>query len=232
MGCRRSMRVVTGGIGYLRPVAQLNSTARSSFETSPRRAPCCRRRGRRTLRAQMDAIGPAISHAGRLHLAVLDGDGEAIALAQHAQDQEIADGAGHAQAGHVRVAVLPRRGGLTCPARRRARSARRSRDCTATMRGRFVPIQPMRFHLREGLPHADEAGAAAGRIEDHVGQLPAELLGELQAHRLLALDAVGLLQGRDVNQPIGLLAVLDDGAAVGDEAVDEDKRCAPCRAIS
>ena len=54
------------------------------------------------------------------------------------------------------------------------------------------------LHLVEGLPHADQARAAAGRIDDRVGQLPAEVLGELVAHRLLALDAVRLLERRDV----------------------------------
>ena len=38
--------------------------------------------------------------------------------------------------------------------------------CTATMRGRLGPIQPERLHLVECLPHADQAGAAAGRVDD------------------------------------------------------------------
>src|SRR3546814_17705726 len=70
-----------------------------------------------------------------------------------------------------------------------------------------------------GLPHADQAGAAAGRVEDHVGHLPAELFGEFQAHRLLALDPVRLLQGRGV-EPAHLGAALAAGLpAIVDIAV-------------
>ena len=41
-------------------------------------------------------------------------------------------------------------------------------------------------------------GAAAGRIDDVRRQRPAELLGELDAHRLLPFDAIRLAQRRDV----------------------------------
>ena len=89
------------------------------------------------------------------------------------------------------------------------------------MRGRFGPIQPIASSLGEGLPHADDAGAAAGRVEDHVGQFPAELLGQFEAHRLLALDAVGLAQGRAVEPAERLLALGDEPAAIVDQPVDE-----------
>ena len=82
-------------------------------------------------------------------------------------------------------------------------------------------MKPMRLEFVECLPHADQAGAAAGRVEDDVGQPPAELLGELEAHRLLALDAVRLLERRDV-EPAHALAPLGDApAAVVDEPVHE-----------
>src|SRR2546429_5120539 len=41
-----------------------------------------------------------------------------------------------------------------------------------------------------------QAGAATGGIHDRIGQRPRELLRELEAQRLLALDAVGLAQRR------------------------------------
>ena len=47
--------------------------------------------------------------------------------------------------------------------------------------------QSQRFQFGEALPHADDAGAAAGRVDDGVGHAPAELLGQFEAHRLLAL---------------------------------------------
>src|SRR3712207_7089838 len=43
-----------------------------------------------------------------------------------------------------------------------------------------------------------EARAPARRVDYPVRQLPTELLGQLVAERLLALDAVGLLQRRNV----------------------------------
>ena len=76
------------------------------------------------------------------------------------------------------------------------------------------------LQLVERLPHADQAGAAAGRVEDHVGHVPAELLGEFQAHRLLALDAVRLLQRGRVEPADFRLAFADDLAAIVDIAVD------------
>src|SRR6185503_12473585 len=75
--------------------------------------------------------------------------------------------------------------------------------------------------LLESLPHADEANATAGRIDDDVGQLPFELLGELEAHRLLPLDAVRLLQGRCVVPAALGTRALHDRARVRDRARDE-----------
>ena len=63
------------------------------------------------------------------------------------------------------------------------------------------------LHFAEGFPDADEAGAAAGGVEQHVGQLPVELFGDFVAHRFLAFEAVRLLEGRDVEQgPVGVAA--------------------------
>src|SRR5207248_4145758 len=81
-----------------------------------------------------------------------------------------------------------------------------------------------RFEFGEGFPHPDDPGAAAGRVEDDVRQFPTQLLGQLDAHRLLALDAVGLSQGRAV-EPAGLpLALADELAAIVDQSVDEKYR--------
>ena len=53
------------------------------------------------------------------------------------------------------------------------------------------------------------------------GNLPAELLGQFDPHRLLALDAVGLAQGRAVEPADFLLALGDEPAAIVDQPVDE-----------
>ena len=55
----------------------------------------------------------------------------------------------------------------------------------------------------------------------------AALLGQLQAHRLLALDAVGLLQGGGVEPAHGLLALADDLAATVLLATDKPVLAAP-----
>ena len=75
------------------------------------------------------------------------------------------------------------------------------------LRARAGRLPADALHFLERLPHADHAGAAAGRIDDPVGELPIELLAELVGHRLLAFDAIRLLQRRDV-VPAERLALL------------------------
>ena len=146
-------------------------------------------------------------------------------VAHGPQDEEVADGARHAQAVGAGVRRSPRAPLSRCPARRRARWARSRSACTVTMRGRVALGDPADgLHLVEGLPHADQAGAAAGRIDDPVGQAPVELLGQLVAHRLLALDAVRLLQRRDVVPAQRFAAFRGHLAGVGDEPVDQRDR--------
>ncbi len=77
-----------------------------------------------------------------------------------------------------------------------------------------------RFQFREGLPHADQAGAAAGRVQDHIGHVPAELFGQFQPHGFLALDPVGLFQGVGFKPARLFAAINDDLTAIVDQAVD------------
>ena len=53
------------------------------------------------------------------------------------------------------------------------------------------------------------------------GSVQLELLGQLVAHRLLAFDAVRLLERRDVVPAERLAALGGDPAGVGDQPVDE-----------
>ena len=80
------------------------------------------------------------------------------------------------------------------------------------------PSQRSQFAKR--LPHADQSCAAARRVENDVGKSPAHLLGQFQPHRLLALDPIGLLQGREIEPAAFLDALANDGAAIVDIAVD------------
>ena len=84
--------------------------------------------------------------------------------------------------------------------------------------------QPHLLHLVKRLPHADEAGAAAGGVDDHVGQRPVHLLGDLVAHGLLALDAIRLLERAHVKPAMGGHALAHLDAAVGDQTVDQRHR--------
>ena len=59
-------------------------------------------------------------------------------------------------------------------------------------------------------------------IDDDLGDFPAELLGQLEAHRLLPLGSVGLLQGGEVEPALLGGALPDPGAAVVDQPADED----------
>ena len=58
------------------------------------------------------------------------------------------------------------------------------------------PTECLQF--RESFPHPDDAGAAAGRIDDDIGQLPSELFGKFKPHRLFTLHAIWFLEGGHV----------------------------------
>ncbi len=85
------------------------------------------------------------------------------------------------------------------------------------------PGQPAQLaQLGEGLGDADQPDPAAGRVDDHLRRAPAELLGDLQAHRLLALDPVRLLERRDVEPAVaGGDGPGDHRAGVADQPGDD-----------
>ena len=175
--------------------------------------------GGSAFRAEQQAVFLRNLGLGVCDSLVADRQGRAAAFAHRAQDQEVADRHRHANPGGEGVGVLPqRRVLLTC--------LEGLDDGRAALRldgehlGALGADPPHGFQLREGFPHADQAGSATGRIEDCLRQFPAELLGQLQSHGFLALDPVGLLQGRGVEPADRLLALADDLAAVVDEPVD------------
>ena len=93
----------------------------------------------------------------------------------------------------------------------------------ATKRGSFSDLQPTELaQLLKRFPHADQARAAAGRIENHIRQPPAALLRQLQPHRFLPFQTVRFLQGGHVEPLHGLLTVPNDPAAIGDQAVHQE----------
>src|SRR5262249_18515148 len=144
---------------------------------------------------------------------------EPAALAHRTQNEKIADGLRYADAGSDRVRVFPARrmllAGFEGLHHRRAAGGLHRNHARALFADEADGLE-----LSECLPHADQAGAATGWIEDNVRNLPAELLGKLEAHRLLALDPVRLLQGRGVEPAKLCLSLPDDLAAVVDQSID------------
>src|SRR5262249_42763175 len=157
--------------------------------------------------------------------AVRHRDREAAALAHRSQDEKVADRLRHADARRNGMGVVPARRMLLAGvvgAHYGSAASRLHRHHARALGAEEAD----RFEFGERLPNADEAGAAAGRIEDHVRHLPAELLGELEAHGLLALDSIRLLERRAVEPADFRRALGDDLAAIIDEAVDSVDGCA------
>eukprot|EP00958_Prasinococcus_capsulatus_P027548 scaffold5640_cov328-Prasinococcus_capsulatus_cf.AAC.3 len=159
-----------------------------------------------------------ITRAYRFDVRVVHGDTKPATLIDGADDQKVPHGHGHADACRDGVRVLPE-GRVLVAALPGAHDRRAARGLHGHHAWALGADPPERLELRERLPHADEARAAAAGVEDHVGHPPAQLLGQLQAHGLLALDAVGLLERAAVKPAHGLLALAHDLAAVVDEAV-------------
>ena len=205
IGLLRSSVAVTFGIGYFRPVAQLNSTrALGLLHAAVRECRLVGRIGRAAFGAHQEAFLVRDFVDARLDRLVRHRDREAAALAHRAQDEKIADRLRHADARRDGVRILEARRvlfALLTGAHHRRAAFGLHRDHARPLRA----DEADRLELGERLPHADQAGAAAGRVEDDVGQLPAELLGELQPHRLLAFDPVRLLQRGGV-EPAGRFA--------------------------
>ncbi len=90
--------------------------------------------------------------------------------------------------------------------------------------GAICPDPSHGLHLVEGLPHPHQARATPGRVDDHVGEVAAELLPELVTHCLLTLHAEWLLEGREVE--IVRRAMLGQpSSGVGDGARDQLHLC-------
>ena len=141
-------------------------------------------------------------------------------LAQRAEHQPVAQRARHAQSRGDGLGIRPGLDALRAGLERLhdGRAAARLYGIHPRQRS----TQPSRLaQLLERLPHPDETGATAGRIDDRVGKLPAKLLRQLEAERLLSLDAIGLAQRRDVDRAgvVGVQASRD--AAVADVAVEQ-----------
>ena len=106
------------------------------------------------------------------HLLVGHGQGRAAALADRVQDQVVGDGR-RARACPARwcAAFGQARGVAGSRPRTRLTMGAHPSACTTIIFGRAGPNQPHLLQLGKRLPHADDAGAAAGRVDDGVGHL-------------------------------------------------------------
>ena len=155
------------------------------------------------------------------HRPVGDGQRSPSAFADRAQNQKVANRSWHAQAVGNRRRAFPRLrllGALLERADDRRAVLGLDRHHPRPAAG-ADPANPLDF--LEGFPHADHAGAAAGRIDDPVRPLPVHLLGELVGHRLLAFDAIRLFQRRHVIPAERPAFFRRHPAGIGDQPVDQ-----------
>src|SRR5260370_5211922 len=95
--------------------------------------------------------------------------------------------------------------GMTAVALEGANDWRAPRGLHGNHPGPLLANEADRLQFGECLPHSNQSNPSAGRIQNRIGQLPIELLGKLEPHRLLALDAIGLFNSGSV-EPSGLSA--------------------------
>src|SRR5712692_2284845 len=148
---------------------------------------------RRGLGRGPDALGARQQPLRFDDLALADSASGSVRVAEDLEHLAPREGPGHPQSRGVGNRVLPERRvlGLLVPGLHDG-CASLGLDGDEARLGGLDPAHGGELFIR--LPDADEPGAAAGWIEEQVGRLPAELLGQLEAHRLLALESVRLFE--------------------------------------
>ena len=105
--------------------------------------------------------------------------------------------------------------------------------CTATMRGRFVADEADRLQLGERLPHADQPGAAAGRIEDRRPAAPSRAARPARApSSSCPRSGRAPSASRCRTSRPSAVPSRDDLAAIVDQPVDAVDAARPAAAIS
>src|ERR1051326_4251214 len=84
------------------------------------------------------------------------------------------------------------------------------------------------FEFIESFPHSNQTDATTGWIEDCIGRTPSKLLGDFQAHGLLAFDAEWFFERGNIKPTLRLLAFADDASAVADQPIDQIYVAAVC----
>src|SRR2546430_14694895 len=136
----------------------------SFFHQTAKGYKCCP-----SLRSDVNSFLHSELMGGRLDLGFLDSNGAAVRLAKRSEHEAIADGARNAQAPRGRARRFPFRSVvqslIECLDNRRAAVGLNGEHARS-----LVSDPAEALHLVEGFPHSDQAGAAAGGIEDDVGQ--------------------------------------------------------------
>src|SRR5690606_24004377 len=133
---------------------------------------------------------------------IAHGDRRATAVPNRLEDQRVTQCRRHPQAAGDRDRLLPSYGsGCTFV---EGPYDGRTAITLHRVHPRQLSVYPAGLaQLAKALPHPDQPGAAAGRVNDRVGHGPPELLGDLQRQGLLALDAVRLAQRAEIERTLG-----------------------------
>src|ERR1051326_8764202 len=121
------------------------------------------------LRPGVDPLTTPDFRCGRFDRGLVDGNGASLRVADRPEHQEISDRTRDAQPPRARVWRLPFRRFLESLLIR-ANHWRAAGRLHAEHPWPLAADPAEALHLVERLPHADEARAAAGRVEDDVGQ--------------------------------------------------------------
>ena len=176
---------------------------------------------RGAFRADPGPFGPRRLPLAREQLLVGHGHRGSAGGPDRLEYQEAAERLGNGEPERLGLGVRPRLGlvclPLECAHDRRA-ARRLHRD--QAWQGLADPAQLPQ--LAQPLGDADQANAAAGREDDHVGHPPAELLGYFQPDRLLAFQPVGLPERGRVQEPRPARhGGPDETSRIADEPVDQ-----------
>ena len=176
----------------------LSTTTSSSAPSQPDVSqPAHGRHGRGTLRRHEHALQPSGDRQVGQQFLVVDRDRRAAGAPDRVEHEEVASALG-TLIPKATVCASAQGSDSRAPASKARTIGAHPVDCTDTSRGSVAGDPAQLEQLAQRLVDADQPHAATGGIDDHVGHPPAELLGDLEAHRLLALDAVRLLERGNV----------------------------------
>src|SRR5262245_9929284 len=140
------------------------------------------------------------------------------------QNQEIPDRFGYSQSERFGCCMLVLCGELR-PAFKCRDEWTTTRCLDANHSGSFGVDPSQLLHFIESLPHAYQSRSSAGWIQDHMRELPIELLREFVSKRLLALQAKRLFKGGKIEPTFGCAAPGGFTTTFGDKSFHKINLC-------